>query len=95
MDIVILIVAMIGVGIVVALFAGVIWKGHRPFGIAGDFLIATIATVITGLLDWFVIPALGFSDSIKLLGTVTEPPLVALGVLWLVRRSRPAFDDEE
>jgi hypothetical protein len=95
MDIVILIVAMIGVGIVVGILAGVIWKGHRPYGTAGDFLIAIAAAVITGLLDWFVIPAIGFSDSIQLLGTVTEPPLVALGVLWLVRRARPAYDDEE
>ena len=95
MDIAILIVAMIGVGILVGALAGIIWKGHRPFGAGGDFGIAIVAAVLTGLLDWFVIPALGFSDTIKLIGTITEPPLVALFVLWLVRRARPAYDDEE
>jgi uncharacterized membrane protein YeaQ/YmgE (transglycosylase-associated protein family) len=93
MDIVILIVAMIVVGVLVGALAGVIWKGHRPYGARGDYIIAIAAAVITGILDWFIIPAIGFSDTIKILGTVTEPPLVALGVLWLVRRARPAYDE--
>jgi uncharacterized membrane protein YeaQ/YmgE (transglycosylase-associated protein family) len=93
MDIVFLIVAMIVVGILVGALAGVIWKDHRPYGARGDYLIAIVAAVITGILDWFVIPAIGFGDTIKFLGTITEPPLVALGVLWLVRRARPQYDE--
>jgi len=47
-----------------------------------------VTAVVVGLLDWFVIPAMNFSDSMKWLGVIFEPPLAALFVLWLVRRAK-------
>ena len=91
MDILIVIVAMIVVGLIVGALAGVIWKDHRPYGARGDYLIAVATCVIVGLIDWIVIPAMGFSDTIKFLGLLFEPALSALLVLWLVRRARPAY----
>ncbi len=88
MDILILIVAMILVGIIIGAVAGAIWKDNRPIGVQGDYIVAVIAAIITGLLDWYVIPAMNFGDTLKYVGVVLEPPLVALFVLWLIRRAK-------
>ncbi len=84
MEILYIVLAMIVVGLIVGYIAGLIWKDDRK----GDYLVAVIAAVITGLLDWFVIPMMGFSDTLKWIGIVLEPPLVALGVLWLIRYAK-------
>ena len=85
MDILILIVAMIVIGLVIGFVAGLIWKDNRPIGVQGDYIAAVISAVIIGLIDWFVIPAMGFSDTMKIIGVVIEPPLGALAVLWVIR----------
>jgi uncharacterized membrane protein YeaQ/YmgE (transglycosylase-associated protein family) len=86
MDILILIAAMVVVGIIIGALAGPIWKDNRPFGVTGDYAAAIITAVVTGLLDFFVIPAMNFSDTVKWLGVALEPPLAALLVLWIVRK---------
>jgi uncharacterized membrane protein YeaQ/YmgE (transglycosylase-associated protein family) len=88
MEILILIAAMVVVGLVIGFLAGLIWKGDRPIGVKGDYLVAVISTVVIGLIDWFVIPAMGFSDTIKWLGILLEPALGALLVLWIIRIAR-------
>ena len=88
MQIVILVVAMVLVGLLVGAVASLIWKENKPFGAAGDYVIAIVSAIIIGLLDWYVIPAMGFSDTLKWIGIVTEPALGALFVLWLVRRAK-------
>ncbi len=88
MQIAILILIMVVVGLVVGWLAGPIWKDNRPMGVSGDYLTAVISAVAIGLLDWIVIPAMGFSDSIKYLGVAIEPALGALLVLWVIRLAR-------
>lgn len=88
METFLLILAMLVVGAIIGFLAGPIWKGWRPLNLAGDLLIAILCTVVIGLIDWYVIPAMGFSDSVKYLGVALEPALGALLVLWLVRRAR-------
>ncbi len=85
MEIVILVAAMIVVGLLMGWVAGFIWKGKRPIGVQGDYLAAVITAVVVGLIDWFVIPAMGFSDSLRNLGVALEPALGALFVLWIIR----------
>ena len=85
MDILIVIVAMVVVGLIIGFIAGLIWKDDRPYGTSGDYIIAVIAAVIMGLIDWYVIPAMGFSDTIRNLGLLIEPALGSLLVLWLIR----------
>ena len=85
MEILLVIVAMVVVGLIMGAVAGLIWKDNRPYGASGDYIIAVITTVIVGLIDWYVIPAMGFSDTIRNLGLLFEPALGALLVLWLVR----------
>jgi uncharacterized membrane protein YeaQ/YmgE (transglycosylase-associated protein family) len=88
MDIVILILAMIVVGLLVGWLAGPIWKGWRPIGVRGDYIAAVVTAVAVGLMDWFVIPAMGFSNSLRNLGVALEPALGALLVLWIIRRAK-------
>jgi uncharacterized membrane protein YeaQ/YmgE (transglycosylase-associated protein family) len=88
MEILILIMAIVVVGIIIGFVAGLIWKEERPIGVKGDYLVAVISTVVIGLIDWFVIPAMGFSDTIKWLGILLEPALGALLVLWIIRIAR-------
>jgi uncharacterized membrane protein YeaQ/YmgE (transglycosylase-associated protein family) len=79
---------MVVVGLIMGFVAGFIWKDDRPIGVKGDYLVAVIAAVITGLLDWFVIPAMGFSDTIKYLGLAFEPAGMALLALWVIRLAK-------
>ena len=88
MDILILVIAMVVVGLLVGAIASLIWKDNKPFGTAGDYVIAIISAVIIGLIDWYVIPAMGFSNTLKWIGLATEPLFGALIVLWIVRRAR-------
>ena len=73
------------VGLIMGFIAGLIWKDNRPYGASGDYIIAVITAVILGLFDWWVIPAMGFSETMRILGLIFEPALGALLVLWLVR----------
>jgi uncharacterized membrane protein YeaQ/YmgE (transglycosylase-associated protein family) len=88
MNILILIGAMILVGLLMGFIAGLIWKDNRPIGVQGDYIAAIITTVVFGLLDWYVIPAMGFSDLMRNLGVAFEPALGALLVLWIIRKAR-------
>jgi len=85
MEIVYLVLAMIVVGLIIGWVAGLIWKDNRPIGIRGDYIVAVVAAVATGLLDWFVVPAMGFSEGLRNVATAIEPAGMALIVLWLIR----------
>jgi uncharacterized membrane protein YeaQ/YmgE (transglycosylase-associated protein family) len=88
MEAVIVIAAMVAVGFLIGYAAGLIWKDNRPIGITGDYVAAIIAAVVMGLMDWFLIPAMGFSNTIRLLGIVFEPAATALIVLWVIRKAK-------
>ena len=88
MDIILVIGAMILVGILIGFIAGLIWKDNRPIGVSGDYLVAIISAVVIGLMDWYIIPAMGFSETMKWLGVLFEPALGALLILWLIRVAR-------
>lgn len=88
MELVILILAMAAVGVLIGLLAGLIWKENRPLGVGGDYLVAAVTAVVVGLVDWFVVPAMGFSEGIKYLSVALEPALGALLVLWLIRAAK-------
>ena len=88
MDILILIVAMIVVGLIIGWLAGPIWKNKRPIGVRGDYIASVITAVAVGLMDWYVIPAMGFSTTMRNLGVAMEPALGALIVLWIIRAAK-------
>lgn len=68
--------------------AGLIWKDNKPFGVKGDYIAAITSTVVMGLIDWFVIPAMGFGSTLQLLGVIFEPPAMALITLWVIRKAK-------
>ncbi len=88
MNIVMLFGAMILVGLLMGFVAGLIWKDNRPIGVQGDYIAAVISAVVMGLIDWYVIPAMGFSSTLQLLGVILEPPFAALLVLWMIRKAK-------
>ena len=85
LQVLIIIGIMIILGIIIGFIAGLIWKNNRPIGVKGDYLVAIFSTVVFGLMAWFLIPALGFSQTLKFLGTFGDAPFIALGILWLIR----------
>ena len=88
MEIVILVAAMIVVGLIAGWLAGPIWKNKRPIGVRGDYIAAVITAIAVGFMDWYVIPAMGFSESMRNMGVATEPFLGALLVLWIIRAAK-------
>jgi uncharacterized membrane protein YeaQ/YmgE (transglycosylase-associated protein family) len=88
MQIVILVVAMVVVGLLMGWVAGFIWKNKRPIGVQGDYIAAIITAIVVGLIDWFVIPAMGFSTNLRNLGVALEPAISALLVLWIIRAAK-------
>ena len=88
MEIIILIIAMVVVGLIVGWIAGLIWKDNRPMGVKGDYILAVIVWVVVGLMDWFIVPLMGFGQTMLYLALIFEPALLALGALWLVRLAR-------
>jgi uncharacterized membrane protein YeaQ/YmgE (transglycosylase-associated protein family) len=80
--------AMVVVGLIMGAVAGLIWKDNRPYGASGDYIASVITTVIVGLMDWYLIPLLGFSDTLKIIGIIFEPALAALLVLWIIRKAK-------
>ena len=85
---IIVIGAMIAVGFLMGYLAGLIWKDNRPIGVRGDYIAAIISAIVMGLIDWFLIPAMGFGDAIRLLGIIFEPPATALIALWIIRKAK-------
>jgi uncharacterized membrane protein YeaQ/YmgE (transglycosylase-associated protein family) len=88
MSILYVILAMLLVGLLMGYIAGLIWKDNRPIGVQGDYLAAIITAVAVGLLDYYVIPAMGFSNTMRWLGVAFEPALGALLVLWVIRKAK-------
>jgi len=85
MEIIFVIGAMVLVGLLMGFVGGLIWKDNRPIGVGGDYAVAIISAVVIGLMDWYIIPAMGFSNTMKWLGVMMEPALGALLILWLIR----------
>ena len=63
-------------------------RGRSEIGVKGDYLVGVLGSVFFGIGEWFLIPMLGFSDTIKYLGAYIEAPCIALMILWLIRVAR-------
>jgi uncharacterized membrane protein YeaQ/YmgE (transglycosylase-associated protein family) len=88
MQLFIIVLAMAVVGLIMAFLAGFIWKEERPVGVPGDYIVGAVTAIVVGLLDWYLIPAMGFSDTWKYLGIALEPALSVLLVLWIIKKAK-------
>lgn len=88
MSAIILVVAMIVVGLIIGWLAGPIWKNKRPIGVRGDYIASVITAIAVGLMDWYVVPSMGFSVLLRNVSIVIEPALSALFVLWIIRAAK-------
>jgi uncharacterized membrane protein YeaQ/YmgE (transglycosylase-associated protein family) len=79
--------AMVVVGLVIGYFADKIFKGERPKGLQGDLIASVVTCVAVSLMSWYIIPMMGFKQSMVYLSLATEPALGTLLVLWLIRRA--------
>jgi uncharacterized membrane protein YeaQ/YmgE (transglycosylase-associated protein family) len=88
MELIIIVLAMAVVGLIMAYIAGFIWKDERPVGVPGDYIVGVVTAIVVGFLDWYLIPAMGFSEGWKYVGIATEPALSVLLVLWIIKKAR-------
>jgi uncharacterized membrane protein YeaQ/YmgE (transglycosylase-associated protein family) len=72
-------------GLLIGALASLVVQGEPPYGLAVDIIVSIAATVAIGLLDYFIIPLMGFTNWIRLLAMLTEPLIGAGLVLWLLR----------
>lgn len=87
MTIVVLLAIWVVIGLVVALLAGSIWKGERPYGEFVDYGLSIALAIITGLLDWYLVASwFNFEGALRFGLAVLEPPFVSLIGLWILRR---------
>lgn len=85
MQIFVMVAIWVILGLLMGVLAGPIWKGRRPIGEFGDYAVAVVLAILTGLGDWYLLPLLGIEGTIKFIAAVTEPALGALLGLWVVR----------
>ncbi len=88
MDLIVMVVIWVVIGLLMGLLAGSIWKGVRPIGEARDYLLSIAASAVTGLIGWYIMPLPPFNitGAMRFAIVIIEPALVALLVLWLVRK---------
>jgi hypothetical protein len=94
MTIVVLIAIWIVIGLLMALLAGSIWKGERPYGELADYLVSIILAVLMGFADWYLVPAwLGLEGALLFAIAVLEPAGTSLIGLWVMRLIKARSQD--
>ena len=83
---IVMIVVWVVIGLLIGALAGLIWKGVRPISELWDYLISVACAIVTGFLDWTILPLIGYDGVIKFVAAILEPALVSLFALWLVRK---------
>lgn len=88
MEILILVAAMVVVGLIMTYVSKLIWKDELPVGMPNAYIVGIVTTIVVGLLDWFVIPAMRFSDTLKYVGVALEPALSVPLVFWIIKKAK-------
>lgn len=88
MEIVLLIATMVVVGLIMTYVSKLIWKDELPVAMPNAYIVGVVTTVVVGLLDWVVIPAMGFSDTLKYVGAALEPALSVPLVFWIIKKAK-------
>jgi len=79
------------VGLLTGWLAPAAVKSRRPYGIAGDIIVSALIVVVLGLAEWlWILPALNITGWLAIVATIGDPVGLALIVLWLMRKIKPA-----
>jgi uncharacterized membrane protein YeaQ/YmgE (transglycosylase-associated protein family) len=72
------------VGLLVGALASLL-GGAPPYGVGADLAAAVAAMISVGLLDYALLPLLGYTGPIRLVAMLGEPLIGSVLVLWLLR----------
>jgi len=73
------------IGLLVGALSGLL-DGPPPHGAAADLGATLLATVAVGLLDYDILPLLGYRGTLRFVAKLVEPPIGAAIAIWLLRR---------
>jgi uncharacterized membrane protein YeaQ/YmgE (transglycosylase-associated protein family) len=85
LGLVIWLVIWIVIGLLVGALASVVARSEPPYGLAVDIVASVLAMVGVGLGDYYILPLLGITGTMRFAVTVLEPLTGAVLVLWLLR----------
>jgi uncharacterized membrane protein YeaQ/YmgE (transglycosylase-associated protein family) len=96
MTIVVLIAIWVVIGLLMAVLAGSVWKGERPYGEVVDYVVSIVLTILTGFADWYLVPALlGIEGALLFVISIIEPAGVAIIGLWIMRLIKARQHDDK
>lgn len=72
-------------GLLGGALAGIVTGNEPPYGLAADLATSVLTMIGVGLLDYFILPLMGFEGTIRFVAAIFEPLLSAALVLWLLR----------
>ena len=86
MALVVMIAIWVVIGLLMALLAGSIWKGERPYGELADYVVSILLAVLMGFADWYLVPVwLGLEGVLLFAIAILEPAGTSLIGLWVMR----------
>ncbi len=81
---VIYLIVWILAGLLVGALAGLI-ASAPTYGVVVDLAAAVLTMIAVGLLDYTILPLMGYEGTIRFIAMVGEPLIGAVVVLWLLR----------
>jgi uncharacterized membrane protein YeaQ/YmgE (transglycosylase-associated protein family) len=90
MGTVVLAIVLAIIGVLAGWLGPMAVNSRRPYGMAGDIIAAVLTMLVLGLVEWlWIIPLFGFPNWLNLAASIGDPLVLALIVLWLLRKVRP------
>jgi hypothetical protein len=72
-------------GLLVGAMAGLVGRGDPPYGPAVDIGASVLTMIGIGMLDYAILPLLGYTGTLRFVAMVAEPLIAVVIVLWLLR----------
>lgn len=90
MAIFVLAIVLAIIGVLTGWLAPMVVNSRRPYGMGGDIAAGLVVMVVLGLIEWvWIIPLFNFPGWLNLAATIGDPFVLALIVLWLMRKIKP------
>jgi hypothetical protein len=74
----------VALGLLVGALAS-LFGSSPPYGIGIDLAAAVLTMIAIGLLDYAILPLMGYTGLIRLVAMIAEPFIGAVAALWLLR----------